>query len=100
AVLHHARIAFAAAGWSTEVHRFPDSAHPDHLASIGFQPITPEPEDELLALMIARRRTDRRRFSSWEVPPGVLCNLAHCAADQGAIMVPIVDQGLRTKLTC
>lgn len=99
AALHHARIAFAAAGWSTEVHRFPDSAHPDHLATIGFQPITPEPADELLALMITRRRTDRRRFSSWEVPPGVLGNLAHCAADQGAIMVPVVDRGLRAKLT-
>ena len=36
AVLHHARVAFAAGGWSTHVELLPDVGHPDHLSSIGF----------------------------------------------------------------
>jgi len=36
AALHHARVGFAAAGWSTLVERLADPADPDHLASIGF----------------------------------------------------------------
>lgn len=99
AVLHHARVAFAAAGWATDVERLPDPAHPDHLASIGFRSAQPEPEDELLDAMIIRRRTDRRRFSSWQVPPGVLRNLSDRATDQGAIMVSVLDPRLRSELT-
>lgn len=99
AALHHARLAFAAVGWSTLVQRLPDPAHPDHLASIGFEPAEAEPEEELLDAMIVRRRTDRRRFSSWQVPPGVLRNLADRATDQGAIMVSVLDPALRAELT-
>lgn len=99
AVLHHARVAFAAAGWVTDVHRLGDPAHPAHLASIRFRPVPPSPENQLLDIMITRRRTDRRRFSSWEVPSGILDDLAHRAAAQGAIMIPVVDQRLRVKLT-
>jgi nitroreductase len=32
AALHHLRVAFAAVGWATTVHRLPNPAQPDHLA--------------------------------------------------------------------
>lgn len=99
AALHHARIGLAAAGWSGLVERLPDRDHPDHLASISFTAAAADPEDELLSLMISRRRTDRRRFSSWTVPSGLLTKLTDCATAQGAILVPVVDPRLRLELT-
>lgn len=98
AVLHHARVAFAARGWTTVVHRLPNPLYHDHLASIQWTPKPPRPHDLALARAIANRRTDRRRFSSWPVPLSVLTSLAGPAARQGAILVPISDPGRRRTL--
>src|SRR5262245_1286107 len=32
--LHHFTVALSALGWAAEVHRFPNPADPDHLASV------------------------------------------------------------------
>ncbi|PXX71408.1 hypothetical protein DFR70_101831 [Nocardia tenerifensis] len=60
AVLHHARTAFAAAGWHTDTVRLPDPANPQHLAAITFRP-WPDPPPGILARTgaIHRRYTDR-----------------------------------------
>ena len=42
AVLHHAIVAFAALGWQANVHRFPDPAQPDHLATIELHRCAPD----------------------------------------------------------
>lgn len=34
AALHHLRVALGAEGWATTVHRVPNPARPDHLASV------------------------------------------------------------------
>src|SRR5437763_6409752 len=72
AVLHHARVAFAALGWASTVHRLPNPAEPDHLAAVEFSRHDPTADDIALAAAIGHRRTDRRRFSSWPVPPILL----------------------------
>ncbi len=98
AALHHARVAFAAAGWACHVDLLPDSAHPDHLASIRFSPREPSRSDEALAALIPRRRTDRRRFSSWEVPAGLLHALADRAGEHGALLVAVREPRARAEL--
>jgi hypothetical protein len=95
--LHHLRVAFAAVGWATTVHRLPNPAQPAHLASVECFPRATT--DIALAAAISRRRTDRRRFSSWAVPARLLDTLAERAAAQGTILVPITEPQHRLQLT-
>ncbi|MFE9324983.1 Acg family FMN-binding oxidoreductase [Nocardia sp. NPDC052278] len=86
AVLHHLRVAFAALGWSAVVHRLPNPAEPDHLAAIELVRHRPTPQDIALSAAITRRRTDRRHYSSWPVPPGYLGLVTERAATLGAVV--------------
>jgi nitroreductase len=97
--LHHLRVAFAAVGWATMVHRLPNPAQPDHLAAVECFPRAATAEDIALAAAISHRRTDRRRFSSWAVPLPLLDTLAERATAQGAMLVPITDLQHRFQLT-
>ncbi|HET9140607.1 Acg family FMN-binding oxidoreductase [Actinophytocola sp.] len=98
AALHHLRTALAALGWSSEVHRIPNPADPDHLAALEPHRHTPSDEDIALAAAIAHRRTDRRSFSSWPVPPGHLDLMIRRAAELGALLIPVTTGRLRTHL--
>lgn len=64
AALNHCVVALAAMGWRATVHRLPNPAEPDHLASITVGRQAAGEADILLAAAIPRRRTDRRNFSS------------------------------------
>ena len=86
AALHHLRVALLSAGLATTVHRFPDPAQPLHLAAVETHPGRPTPDDLALARAIENRRTDRRVFSSWPVPPAMLDEFVRTAADEGALM--------------
>jgi nitroreductase len=80
AALNHARIAFAAEGWQAQVHRMPNPAQPDHLASIEFSELTEvDPHIETLAAAAADRRSDRRPFLTDLVPQDVLAPLREVA---------------------
>ncbi|MGE2736241.1 nitroreductase [Mycolicibacterium vaccae] len=68
AVLHHCAVAFAAAGWSSRIHRFPDNGV---LATIGLQPRAPGAGTVELAQAIRRRRADRRPYRG-ALPTGTL----------------------------
>src|SRR6185295_13753413 len=52
ASLHHLRVALAALGWDTVVHRVPNPAEPDHLAAVELVERRPRPEDIPLAAAI------------------------------------------------
>ncbi|MFI7542484.1 Acg family FMN-binding oxidoreductase [Actinoplanes sp. NPDC049599] len=85
AVLHHARIALAAAGWAVTVVRLPDPDDGDLLAVLtlaGRQPV--DPEDLALAAAIEHRHTDRRAFGTREVPGAALEELRRLVEDEGA----------------
>jgi nitroreductase len=99
AALHHARVGFAAAGWGVTVYRLPNPAQPVHLAAVECFPRAATAQDIALAAAIPRRRTDRRRFSSWPVPMDLLDTLVEHAAKQGAILVPVTDPDHRFQLT-
>ena len=84
--LHHCVIALAAMGWHATVHRLPNPADPDHLATIT---AVEQPAVELefmLAAAIGRRRTDRRIYSSWPVPWGDIALMGARAARAGVML--------------
>lgn len=91
AALHHLRVGFAALGWRAEVHHLPNAGEPDHLASIELHRHEPGTAEIVLAAAIPRRRTDRRRHSSWTVPSGYLGELAARAADEGTVFRTAAD---------
>jgi nitroreductase len=96
AALHHARVALAAAGLRAAVHRQPNPAdEPDHLAALVLTAGAPADSDLALATAITRRRTDRRRFSSWEVPDRMFDELVARAAEQGALLTDVSGETTR-----
>ncbi|WP_236790885.1 nitroreductase family protein [Amycolatopsis sp. GM8] len=86
AALHHLRVGFAALGWRAAVHRLPNPAEPNHLAAIEPHRHEPAKRDIELAAAIPRRRTDRRRYSSWPVPAGDIGLMAKAAAEEGTFL--------------
>ncbi|WP_433716524.1 Acg family FMN-binding oxidoreductase [Nocardia sp. CA-084685] len=92
AALHHLRVAFAALGWSAVVRRLPNPAQPNHLASIEPVRHRPTPNEIELSAAIARRRTDRRLFTEWPVPPGYLGLVTERAATLGATVRQVTDR--------
>jgi hypothetical protein len=70
AALDHFRVAMTAAGWKTNIDRFPDPNKLNHLARVDFSPlnfVTGAQRDRADAIL--RRRTDRLPFlppTNWE----------------------------------
>lgn len=83
--LHHTRVAFAALGWRADVHRFPNPADKDHVASLTLIRHHPTEADITLAAAIPRRRTDRRHYSAWPVPSQYLQRMAQRVQDEGVV---------------
>ncbi|NUS42694.1 MAG: NAD(P)H nitroreductase [Mycobacteriaceae bacterium] len=86
AALHHARVAFAALGWASLVHRLPNPAEPDHLAAIELVTHRPTASEVALSAAIPRRRTDRRRYGDWPLPAGHMQLLIERAAGYGSVL--------------
>lgn len=86
AALNHCVIAFAALGWQSKVHRFPNPSDRLHLASIELHRYPASEVDIALAAAIPRRRTDRRFFSSWPVPRGDIAVMGARAARAGVML--------------
>jgi nitroreductase len=84
--LQHFTVALAALGWQAHVHRLPNPANPDHLASIEICGRGGSEQDIALAAAIPRRRTDRRWYSSWPVPGGDIALMASRAARSGVML--------------
>lgn len=97
AVLDHLRVAMAAAGWATEVERFPDAQRPQHLATLRFtegERVTDVQRCRANAILM--RRTDRLPFlapSSWEPFEALL----HSSIDD-PVRLCVVDDGVRPKI--
>jgi nitroreductase len=98
AALHHLRIALAAFGWATTVHHIPNPSDPAHLASIELRPHEPAAEDIARAATIERRRTDRRRMSSWPIPADDLRLIADRVSREGALAITVTDAATRFRL--
>ncbi|MEU4518895.1 NAD(P)H nitroreductase [Amycolatopsis sp. NPDC024027] len=83
AALHHLRVGLAALGWAADVHRFPNADEPDHLAAVTVHQHEPSQDEVAMAAAIPRRRTDRRRLSSWVVPGRHVEAMSRAAALEG-----------------
>jgi nitroreductase len=87
AALHHARVALNAAGFAAIVERFPDPARPDLLARIHLgAAVPPDPENQRMAAVIPRRRTDRRAFGDRPVSEEMLTRLRRFVEAEGAYL--------------
>ncbi|MBF6079358.1 Acg family FMN-binding oxidoreductase [Nocardia beijingensis] len=89
AALHHLSVAFAALGWATIVRRMPDPDDPDHLAAVTTVAHRPTEQDLAMSAAITQRRSDRRNYRSWTIPPGYLGLLNERAAAMGALLRPL-----------
>ncbi|QLY28605.1 Acg family FMN-binding oxidoreductase [Nocardia huaxiensis] len=83
AALHHLRVAIRVFGWETLVHRLPNRAEPRHLAAIEFRPATPDAAAVRMARAITRRRSDRRRFTSWPIPDSKIATVVQAGTTVG-----------------
>ena len=97
-MLHHLVIALRAAGLESTVHRIPNPAVEDHLAAIELRSGATSEADVDLARVITERRTDRRPYTSWEVPEAFLELLAERATEQGAVLRVIRGSAHRRTL--
>jgi nitroreductase len=84
--LHHCVAALAALGWQSRVHRHPDLDDPEHLAAVEVYRQPPTEVDVTLAAAIPRRRTDRRPYSSWNVPTGYIAQMGARAMRAGVML--------------
>ena len=91
AALNHCQIAFAALGWQAKIHRFPNPDEPDHLAALELHRHPAADVDIALAAAIPRRRTDRRRYSPWQIAPGDIALIGSRAARMGVTMRRVND---------
>ncbi|MRH87607.1 NAD(P)H nitroreductase [Nocardia sp. SYP-A9097] len=99
AALHHLRVALRAFGWETVVHRFPNPADPRHLAAVELRHAVPDPESVRLARAISTRRSDRRRFTSWEVPSAQVAKVMAAGKAPGVAVHEVEATGERTRLS-
>lgn len=81
------------------MHRIPNEQDPDHFAAIETRPHVPSEDNLAMAGAITKRRTDRRRFMSWDVPAAHLDLLVRRAAKAGALLVPVTGRATRWLLT-
>lgn len=97
AVLDHLKVAMAAAGWASDINRFPTPSSVNHLASIDFRPIR-DVTDRLRdrAEAIEHRRTNRLPFTppkNWESLEAAIRN----TTDDMAVHLDVVATDLRPE---
>jgi hypothetical protein len=97
AALHHAVVAASALGWRTEVERLPQGPGSPLLARLTLRPDHPSATAAADLRAIEQRCTDRRRFTSWPVPPERLQALTREAERHGTHAVPLIDQSSRLR---
>lgn len=95
AALHHFQVAAAGLGWAARVRRLPDASEERHIASIELTAARASHEADELLEALERRRTDRRRLTSWPVPSDRLTGLASTGTAWGAQVLPV--DGDKTK---
>lgn len=97
AALHHFQLAARALGWSADVERIPD---PDNLTALAHVRLRRDPRPDQVGVLDALRTrcTDRRRFTSWPVPPERLETLCEVALEREAAAVPVLDLAARFRI--
>jgi hypothetical protein len=68
------------------VHRLPNPDEPEHLAAVEVYRHPATEVDVMLAAAIPRRRTDRRHYSSWDVPANYIALMGARTARAGVML--------------
>lgn len=98
AVLDHLRVAMTAAGWRSNITRFPDPQDRDHLATVEFSPhdcVTDQQRQRADAIL--RRRTDRLPLglpTYWDRFEPAL----RSSVDDDAVIIDVLPDELRPRL--
>ncbi len=98
AALDHLRVAMLAAGWHSEIERFPNPNDPDHLATIEFtraEHVTSAQRDRAKAIL--QRRTDRLPLGQptyWDFFEPVL----RSTFDQSLVRLDVLSDDVRPLL--
>ncbi|GAA3438318.1 hypothetical protein GCM10018954_079340 [Kutzneria kofuensis] len=98
AVLHHLRIALAAAGWGALISRGTTPSDPTHIASIRAVRKQPTTEQVAMAAAISVRTGDDADYGEAAVPWTVLNRLAAQARAEGAEMTVVLDHETRIRM--
>lgn len=98
AALHHLQVVCAGLGWAARVHRLPDPADERHVAGVVLKPRAASSTERELLEALRRRRTDRRRFTSWPVPLERLNALASVGSIWGAQVLPVPGEVTKDHL--
>lgn len=95
AALLNARVALSARGWAVEVERLPRAADPELMAVV--YPVAGPADPALADLypMIARRRTNRRRFQRASLADVNLDRLGEIAGIEDVILIPLAQRHRR-----
>lgn len=97
AALDHLRVSARALGLETRIERTAGADH-DLIAVVAITAGEPSPTAAEDIELLRTRCTDRRRFTSWPVPPSTLELLAATARERGAEAHPVTDLGTRIRL--
>ena len=98
AVLHHLRVALAAAGWGALVGRGTTPSDPTHIASVRAVRHQPTTEQVAMAAAISVRTSEDADYSEAAVPWTVLNRLAGQARAEGAELQLVLDHETRLKM--
>ena len=98
ATLQHLQVAAAAAGWKARVRRMPNPHNDNQLANVSFQPEQPTSEALTALDALIKRRTDRRRPSSWPVPRERLDGLLALGPAAGVTVLGVISHTRRVEL--
>lgn len=99
AALHHLRVALAARELTADVARLPDPDRTDLLAVLDVRPGQADPDLVALHPAIARRRTDRRRFSHEALTDAELTALAARGVAEGIVVLPVTGAAVEQLAT-
>lgn len=98
AALHHLQMAAAGLGWAARVRRLPDPSDDRHLATVTLTPARLDGADHDMLEAIRARRTDRRRLTSWPVPPERLVSLSATGSIWGAQVLPVTGEVAKSRI--
>jgi nitroreductase len=91
AALLNVRVGLAGEGWAAEVERLPRPEDPDLLAVVHAVAGRPDPALAELAPAVARRHTNRRRFTAEPVPGEDLGRLTASADAEETLLLAVLD---------
>jgi hypothetical protein len=98
AALHYTIVAAQAVGAHTTVAHLPQGPDSDLMARIDLEPDHPTVDALARLALLAKRRTDRRRFTSWPVPDENVQHLAEAGRKWDAAVLAVTDPGLRVAI--